>query len=90
VEAVQSIIGLLAEENYDKAADIVHSMGSTPEMQKICNRFANEDFKKLGLAFHQSGDGLGDTLKAGDLKKYLQALHTTMNSCVSCHASYRQ
>ena len=91
LEAVQSIIGLLAEEKYGEASGIAHSkLGATPEMLKMCNMFANEDFKKLGLAFHQSGDDLGDTLKTGNLKNSLRALHTTMNYCVSCHANYRQ
>ncbi|OIO72053.1 MAG: cytochrome C [Zetaproteobacteria bacterium CG_4_9_14_3_um_filter_49_83] len=91
LEAVQSIIGLLTEDKYVEASAVAYSkLGATPEMLKMCNMFANEDFKKLGLAFHKSGDDLGDALKTGNLKQSLQALHTTMNYCVSCHATYRQ
>ncbi len=91
VEALQSIIGLLAEEKFDEASDVAHNkLGATPAMQKMCNMFENEDFKQKGLAFHQSGDDLGDVLKTGNIKESLRALHTTMNYCVSCHASYRQ
>jgi len=91
VEAIQAIIGLMAEEKFGQASDVAHSkLGATPEMVKMCNMFANQDFTKLGLAFHQSGDDLGDTLKSGNLKQSLRALHTTMNYCVSCHATYRQ
>ncbi|WP_018293458.1 cytochrome c [Mariprofundus ferrooxydans] len=91
VEAIQSIIGLLAEEKYNEASDVAHNkLGATPEMQKMCNMFENKDFKQRGLAFHKSGDELGDALKTGDLKQSLRALHTTMNYCVSCHATYRQ
>jgi len=52
--------------------------------------FANNDFRQMGLAFHQSADELGDTLKKGDLKQSLRALNATMSSCVQCHATFRQ
>jgi hypothetical protein len=29
-------------------------------MKKMCNMFNNENFRDLGLAFHTSGDALGD------------------------------
>ena len=91
VEAVQSIIGLLAEGAFDKASHIAYSkLGLTEEMKKMCNNFENENFKNLGLAFHKSGDALGDTLKTKDFTKSLGALHTTMTYCVQCHATFRQ
>jgi len=91
LEALQSIIGYLAEDEFDKAAETAHSkLGLTPEMQKMCNMFENDQFQALGLAFHQSGDALGDALKSKDKKKSLLALKTTINYCVQCHATYRQ
>lgn len=91
VEAVQSIIGLLSEGAFDEASHIVSSkLGLTEEMEKMCNNFENENFKNLGLAFHKSGDALGDTLKTKDLTKSLGALHTTMSYCVQCHTTFRQ
>ena len=91
LEAVQAIIGLIADEKFDKASDIAHSkLGLTEEMEKMCNMFNNEDFTALGLAFHKSGDTLGDALKTKDTKKSLRALNTTVNYCVQCHATFRQ
>ena len=91
VEAVQSIIGLLSEGAFEKASRVAYSkLGLTEEMKNMCNSFENEAFKNLGLAFHKSGDVLGDTLKTKDLNKSLGALHTTMNYCVQCHAAFRQ
>jgi hypothetical protein len=91
VEAVQSIVGLLAEGLFDKASHIAHSkLGLTEEMEKMCNMFENEDFRSLGLAFHKSGDALGDALQTRDVTESLQALHTTMGYCVQCHATFRQ
>lgn len=91
VEAVRSIVGLLSEGSFEKASHIAHSkLGLTDEMKKMCNSFTNETFKNLGLAFHKSGDDLGEALKTKDTTKSLQALHTTMGYCVQCHATFRQ
>jgi hypothetical protein len=91
LEAIQSIISLMSEGGYDKASDIAHNkLGLTPEMKKMCNMFANADFRTMGLAFHQSADELGDVLKTGNMKRSLNALHRTMTYCVSCHATFRQ
>jgi cytochrome c556 len=52
--------------------------------------FDNEKFKTLGLAFHKSGDDLGEALKTKDVNTSLRALNTTMQYCVECHSTYRQ
>jgi len=91
VEAVRSIIGLLANGKFDEASSIAHNkLGLTPKMKKMCNMVDNDDFRKLGLAFHKSADELGDVLKTGNMKLSLSALHRTMHSCVQCHATFRQ
>lgn len=92
VVAIQSIVGHLANNEFDQAAQVAHSeLGLTEEMRKMCSTMSdNEKFRQLGLAFHQSGDDLGDTLKKKDMKKSLQALQTTMGYCVQCHATFRQ
>jgi len=91
VEAVQSIVGLLSDGSFDEASRIAHSrLGLTEEMKKMCNMFENENFKNLGLAFHKSGDALGDALQTKDMTESLRALHTTMGYCVQCHATFRQ
>ena len=91
VEAVQTIIGLIAENDFIKASEVAHSkLGLTEEMKKMCNMFNNEGFRSIGLQFHRSADDLAKTLKTGDIKKSLNALHDTMSYCVQCHSTYRQ
>jgi len=91
LQAVNDIVGLIAERKFDAASEIAHSkLGLTPEMKKMCNMFANDDFRKIGLTFHKHADELGDVLKTKNLNKSLRALHTVMNSCVQCHAIFRQ
>lgn len=89
--ATQAIIGLLAEEKFEKASKISHTMlGLSDEMKQIYDLSKNEDFKKLGLAFHNSSDELGAALQTKDMKKSLRALHNTMGYCVQCHNQFRQ
>lgn len=91
LEAVQTIINLMAEREFERASEMAHSkLGLTEEMQKMCNMFNNNDFKALGLAFHESGDILGNVLKTKDTNRSLRALQTTLGYCVQCHAAFRQ
>jgi len=91
LQAVNDIIALIAERKFDAASDIAHSkLGLTPEMKKMCNMFANDNFRQTGLTFHKHADELGDVLKTKNLNKSLRALNTVMDSCIKCHATFRQ
>jgi cytochrome c556 len=91
VDAIKTIVGLMSENKFDEASKVAHSqLGLTPDMQAMCGMYSNKDFEKLGLAFHKSGDELGDTLKTKDVNASLRALNKTMQYCVECHATYRQ
>ena len=91
LQAVNDIVALIAEGKFDAASGIAHKkLGLTPEMKKMCGMFANKDFRRMGLVFHKSADELGKVLKTKNLNKSLRALHTVMNSCVQCHATFRQ
>jgi hypothetical protein len=91
MQATQTIIGLLAEEKFEKASKISHTkFGLTGEMKQIYDLSKNEDFKTLGLAFHNSAAGLEAALQTKDMKKSLQALRNTMAYCVQCHSRFRQ
>ncbi len=91
MEAIKSIVGLISENKFEEASRIAHAkLGLTADMQAMCNMFDNKNFKALGLAFHKSGDDLGDALKTKDVNASLRALNKTMQYCVECHATYRQ
>lgn len=91
LQAVHDIIAYIAAGEFDDASKTAHEkLGLTPEMKNMCNMFGNDDFRSLGLAFHQSADELGEVLKSKDVNRSLQALHKTMNYCISCHATFRQ
>ena len=91
VQAVQSIIEHLSQDEFDEAAHVAHTkLGLTPEMKMMCSAFGNEEFQRLGFEFHANADQLGEILKTGDKNRSLQALSTTLSSCVTCHATFKQ
>ena len=91
MEAVEEIVGFMAEGDFEKASRTAHSrLGLTEEMEKMCNMIDNDSFRELGFAFHESGDALGDVLQTKNMKKSLHALQNTMGYCVKCHAAFRQ
>ncbi len=91
VDAVRKIVAAIAEEDFDGASKIAtDQLGLSEKMMAMCSSFDNEAFKGMGMAFHKSGDDLAKTLKTGNIKESLRALSTTMNYCVSCHATFRQ
>ncbi len=91
LEAVQTLITLIANDEFDKASKVAYSqLGSTTEMKLMCASFGNKKFENMGLNFHKDADQLSEILKTKDKTKSLQALSKTMNSCISCHATFRQ
>ena len=91
VVAVQAILAHLAREEYDSAATVAHTqLGLTEEMKMMCSAFGNEDFQRLGFEFHEQADRMAEVFKTRDQNRSLQALALTMNSCVTCHATFRQ
>jgi hypothetical protein len=88
LETIQKIISLMANSDFMKASQIAHSqLGLTEEMKRMCMMFT-KDYAELGMAFHHSGDALGDALQTGDAPKSLRALGVTLNYCVQCHAKF--
>jgi hypothetical protein len=91
LEAVQEIIALLSDENYDDASEVAYTkLGSTTEMKLMCASFGDKKFENLGLTFHESADKMSEIFKKRDKKESLNALSNTMNYCVQCHATFRQ
>jgi len=91
LEAVQSIIMLLANDDYDEASVVAYEkLGSTTEMKLMCASFGNEQFETMGLEFHKSADEMSEIFKKKDKAESLTALSNTMNYCVNCHSTFRQ
>lgn len=88
--ATQTIIGLLAKENFALASDTARTRLAMPkDMEPIHDAAISGVFNKRGQAFQASTNELANSLQTKDLKKSLQALRKTMGYCVSCHKEFR-
>lgn len=91
LEAVQEIVLLLSNDDYNKASEVAYTkLGSTTEMKLMCASFGDKDFENLGLEFHGSADKMSEIIKNKDKEESLNALSNTMKYCIQCHSTYKQ
>ena len=89
--ATRAIIGLLAQDNFERASSTARTkLGMTEDLKQVYDAANNEDLKKLGMAANTSANELAKTLQTKDLKQSLQALRKTLGNCVQCHKMFRQ
>jgi len=95
LSALNEIIGLLAENNLDAAADVAEtrmgksSMGKHRATGMGPGRFMPLEMRNIGWAMHESATELSQAAKEGNLKGAYGALQKVTASCVACHYSYR-
>lgn len=93
--ALNEIIGLLAVNNLDSAADVAETRMGKSAMGKHRatgmgpGRFMPLEMRKIGWSMHESASRFALIAKEGDLKKAYDALQKVTSSCVACHYSYR-
>ena len=61
-------------------------------MGQMCDHMgaAAPGFTAMALNFHHTADAIGDAARHGDRAEVLSALNRTLQTCVGCHATYRQ
>ena len=95
LSALNEIIGYLAENNLDAAADVAEtSMGKSAMGKHRATgmgpgRFMPLEMRKIGWGMHESATEFSRVAKEGDLKNAYSALQKVTASCVACHYSYR-
>ena len=95
LSALNEIIGYLAENNLDAAADVSEtrmgrsSMGKHRSTGMGPGRFMPLEMRNLGWGMHDAASEFSKIAKQGDLKNAYSALQKVTSSCVACHYSYR-
>ncbi len=93
--ALNEIIGLIAGNNLEAAADVAEtrmgksSMGKHHATGMGPGRFMPPEMRSIGHAMHASASGLSQAARTGNLEKTYIALAKLTASCVGCHYSYR-
>ncbi|WP_038070612.1 cytochrome c [Hydrogenovibrio kuenenii] len=95
LSALNEIIGYLAENKLDAAADVAEtrmgrtSMGKHRGTGMGPGRFMPLEMRKLGWGMHDAASEFSKIAKQGDIKSAYSALQKITSSCVACHYSYR-
>lgn len=93
--ALNEIIGYLAENNLEAAADVAEtrmgksSMGKHRATGMGPGRYMPLEMRNTGWGMHESATELSQFAKKGNLKNAYGALQKVTSACVACHYSYR-
>ncbi len=90
--AIERITDALAREDWNAVAEASAPIGSSPQMQQMCQHMGAgaDGFTELALDFHRRADQIGAAARAQDGAAVLRAMSSTLKACTSCHATYRQ
>jgi cytochrome c556 len=90
--AVQAIIAAVSRDDMDGVAKASARIGYSAAMGQMCEHMgaATPGFAPMALNFHHTADGIGEAARRGDRAGVLTALDQTLQTCVACHAAYRQ
>jgi len=95
LSALSEIIGYLAENNFDAAANIAESRIGKSSIGKHRGsgmgpgRFMPLEMRKIGWGMHESVTDFSRIAKEGNLKSAYSALHKVTAACAACHYRYR-
>lgn len=90
--AIQGITDGLAREDWDSVATAATAIGQSPQMQQMCEHMGAgaPGFTEMALEFHRRADAIAEAARAHDLGAVLRATAVTLQSCTSCHSTFRQ
>jgi cytochrome c556 len=90
--AVQAIIAAIGRDDMDAVAKAAARIGYSAATGQMCEHMgaAAPGFTAMALKFHHTADTIGDAARRGDRAGVLSALDRTLQTCVGCHATYRQ
>ena len=95
LSALNEIIGFVAENNLDAAAEFAETRMGKSAMRKHRatgmgpGRFMPLEMRNIGWGMHESASELSQAAKEGNLEGAYSALQKVTGSCVACHYSYR-
>lgn len=90
--AIQAIVAAVGRNDMEGVAKAAARIGYSDTMGKMCEHMgaAAPGFTPMALNFHRTADGIGEAARRGDRAGVLSSLDRTLQTCVACHAAYRQ
>lgn len=89
---VQEVVAALAANDFEGVERAASRIASSDQMSRMCNHMGlgAPGFTELALNFHRTADGIGAAAKERNTDATLKAVSATLQTCVGCHATYRQ
>jgi cytochrome c556 len=89
---VQEISIALGKDDFDAIAASAARIAWSDKQAMMCKHMGAgaPGFTEMGEHFHRTADGIVTAAKKRDRAGVATALGTTLETCVSCHATYRQ
>jgi hypothetical protein len=90
--AIYEIASALSVNDFDGVAKSAARIGYSEKMGQMCSHMGAgaPGFTDAALYFHRTADTIGLAAKQRDAGATLKAVSATLQTCVSCHATYRQ
>lgn len=89
---VQEIVAALATDDYPSIERAVSRIGFSEPMGQMCTHMGAgaPSFTEQALEFHHTADRIGTAARDRDRTRVLTELGATLNTCTSCHATWKQ
>jgi len=89
---VQAVVSALAAKDFEGVERAASRIASSEQMSRMCNHMGlgAPGFTEMALNFHHTADGIGAAAKQRDADATLKAVSATLQTCVGCHATFRQ
>lgn len=90
--AVQEILTALSTNDFPGIERAASRIGYTEQMGQMCEHMGAgaAGFTQMALNFHRTADTITASAKARDSAATMKAVSATLQTCVGCHATYRQ
>lgn len=90
--AVQEIVTAMAAGDFEAVERAAQRLGYSEEVGRICTRIgaASPEFTRDALSFHHTADGIAAAAREHNGRRVLAELSTTLRSCRTCHAQWKQ
>jgi hypothetical protein len=90
--AVQEIVLALGTDDFAAIEASAKRIGFSDKEAAMCNHMGAgaPDFIEQALAFHHQADRIGEAARARDRAKVVTELGATLQTCTSCHATWKQ
>ena len=92
LDAVREVVAAAAVSDFEKVALAAKRMGFSESMASMCEHMgaAAPGFTEQALAFHHTADEIAAAATRQDGTAVLTALSNTLQTCTTCHETYKQ